>query len=171
VEPPIAGAPWSPDFLAQELELLMVAPADDALVTFRPVHAPSLQIGWGPGRSAEQVLRAALDRYGLRPVVLHSTSWRRAGDQVVLTYLAVVEGTVPLNPNLIAEPVARTDLARGDATAAPSMIGVEQVLEHALRHLAWLVADDAAVAAGLPGWAELLAGYVPAPFRELQDAG
>jgi hypothetical protein len=167
MEPPIAGAPWSPDFLAQELELLIVARAGDALVTLRPVHAPSLQIGWGPGRSAEDVLVAALARYGLRPVVLHSTSWRRAGDQVVLTYLTVVEVTASLNRNLTAEPVARTDLARGDATAAPSAIGVQQVLEHALRHLAWLLADDAAVAAALPGWHELLAEYVPAPFREL----
>jgi hypothetical protein len=167
VDPPIASAPWSPDFLAQELELLIVARAGEGLLAFRPVHAPSLQIGWGPGRTAEEVLTAALARYGLTPTILHSTSWRRAGDQVVLTYLAVVEAPDPVSPNLTAEPVTRSDLARGAATAAPAAIGVGQVLEHALRHLAWLLADDAAVAAGLPGWPELLAGYLPAPFREL----
>ena len=167
MDPPIAGAPWSPDFLAQELELLIVARAGEGLVSFRPVHAPSLQIGWGPGRTAEEVLAAALARYGLSPIVLHSTSWRRAGDQVVLTYLVVVAAPEPVNPNLVAAAVARTELARGAATTAPTAIGVEQVLEHALRHLAWLLADDATVAAALPGWPTLLAGYVPAPFREL----
>ncbi len=167
MEPPIASAPWSPDFLAQELELLIVAHASDEVVSLHPVHAPSLQIGWGPGRTAEDILTSALARYGLSPIVLHSTSWRRAGDQVVLTYLAVVEASEPVNPNLTAEPVARTELARGAATSAPAAIGVGQVLEHALRHLAWLLADDSAVAAALPGWPELLAGYVPAPFREL----
>ena len=35
------------------------------------------------------------------------------------------------------EPVRRAELARGDATAPPSAIGVIQVQEHALRHLAW----------------------------------
>jgi len=41
------------------------------------------------------------------------------------------------------------------------------VLEHALRHLAWLVRDDPAIAGALPEWPELLAGYVPEPFRAL----
>lgn len=167
MEPPLASAPWSPDFLAQELELLIVARAADDVVSLRPVHAPSLQIGWGPGRSADDVLTAALARYGLAPTVLHSTSWRRAGDQVVLTYLAVVDAPAALNPNLAAEPVLRGDLARGGATSAPASIAIGQVLEHALRHLAWLLADDPAVAAALPGWAVLLPEYVPAPFREL----
>lgn len=167
MDPPLASAPWSPDFLAQELELLMVARAGDQVVSFRPVHAPSLQIGWGPGRTAEAVLTAALARYGITPTVLHSTSWGRAGDQIVLTYLAVVEAPDPVNPNLASEPGTRSDLVRGAATSAPAAIGIGQVLEHALRHLAWLLGDDPAVAAALPGWAPLLREYVPAPFREL----
>ena len=167
MDPPLASAPWSPDFLAQELELLIVARSGDRLASFRPVHAPSLQLGWGPGRTAEEVLTAALARYGLSPTILHSTSWRRAGDQVVLTYLAVVEAPATVNPNLASELVARSELARGAATAAPDAIGIGQVLEHALRHLAWLLGDDPAVAAALPGWAPLLREYVPAPFREL----
>lgn len=170
MDPPLAFAPWSPDFLAQELELLIVARADGGLVSFRPVHAPSLQIGWGPGRTAEEVLTAALARYGLSPTILHSTSWRRAGDQVVLTYLAVVEAPAPVNPNLASELVTRTDLARGAATSAPDAIRIGQVLEHALRHLAWLLGDDPIVAAALPGWAPLLADYVASPFRELSGS-
>jgi hypothetical protein len=63
--------------------------------------------------------------------------------------------------------VHRTDLARGDATAPPQDIGVVQVIEHALRHLSWLVQDDPAIGAALPDWRDLLASYQPEPFRAL----
>jgi hypothetical protein len=100
------------------------------------------------------------------PLVVHSTSWRRDRDAVVLTFVAVmppeaVEG-------LASEPVGRIDLARGEATAAPGSIAWQQVAEHGLRHLAWLVRDDAVVADQLgPHWAEALSAYVPEPFRTL----
>ena len=42
--------------------------------------------------------------------------------------------------------VARSELARGDATAPPSSIDIPQVQEHALRHLAWLRQDDPTIA-------------------------
>ena len=167
MEPPLGSTPWSPDFLAQELELLIVTRQGDGLRALRPIHAPALQLGWGRGRDAEAVLREALARYGLVPLVLHSTSWRHVGDEIVLTYLAVVEEPERLNPNLTSEPIVRHDLARGDATSPPAAIEVTQVLEHALRHLAWLLLDDRAIAAALPGWTELLVDYLPEPFREL----
>ena len=171
-EGPIASTAWSPDFLAQTLELLIVHLAADAASTdgirqIRPIHAPSIQVGWGPGSTADSVLGAALRRYGLEARVLHSTSWRHDGDHVVLTYLAVTDAPAGLNPNLTSEPVARTELARGDETAAPATIATAQVLEHALRHLAWLVIDDPAVSAALPEWRSALEGYVPEPFRQL----
>lgn len=167
IEGPISQAPWSPDFLAQTLELLIVHRGPDGIAFVRPIHAPSLQLGWGPGRTADAVLGAALARYGLSAAALHSTSWRHDGGSVVLTYLAVVDGPSELNPNLASEPIARAELARGGATAAPASIAVAQVLEHALRHLAWLVNDDPAIAAALPEWPALLAGYVPESFRQL----
>jgi hypothetical protein len=69
---------------------------------------------------------------------------------------------------MASAPVGRTDLARSEATAAPREIEHEQVVEHGLRHLAWLVHDDPMVAAELPAaWATVLAGYVPEPFRAL----
>ena len=65
-------------------------------------------------------------------------------------------------------PIARHELARGEATAAPREIATTQVIEHGLRHMAWLAKDDPAVAAELPdGWRNLLAEYVPEPFRNL----
>lgn len=169
MEGPVSQVPWSPEFLAQTLELLIVHRAPTGIVQLRPVHADSLQLGWQPGAAADSVLRAALDRYGLEARVLHSTSWRHDGEHVVLTYLAVVDPPAALNENLAAEPVRRMEPARGDATTAPASIATAQVLEHALRHLAWLLADDPAIAGALPDWADALVDYLPEPFRSLTE--
>jgi hypothetical protein len=167
MEGPVSQTPWSPDFLAQTLELLIVHLDGGRMVRLRPIHAPSLHVGWAPGAPAEVVLTGALQRYSLVPRILHSTSWRHDGEHVVLTYLAVVGQPAQLNPNLAAEPVERVDLARGSATGAPSTIASAQVLEHALRHLAWLLEDDPVVATSLPEWREPLAAYAPEPFAGL----
>ena len=51
--------------------------------------------------------------------------------------------------------------------APPESITVEAVLEHAVRHLAWLSRDDPAIATVLAGWFGVLEGYLPEPFRAL----
>jgi hypothetical protein len=163
----VSSTAWSPDLLAQALEVLVVHERDSSIVTLRPIHADSVQLGWSPGRTADAVLKGALRRYGLSARVLHSTSWRHEGGHVVLTYLAVVTPPERIDPNLTEETVDRTALARGERTAAPATITVDQVLEHALRHLAWLVAEDPVIAAALPEWRGLLAGYLPEPFAAL----
>jgi hypothetical protein len=62
--------------------------------------------------------------------------------------------------------VGRRELARGGATWPPERVAVGQVVEHALRHLAWLQAEDPAVAAALePAWRRRLREYRPEPFR------
>ena len=67
-----------------------------------------------------------------------------------------------------SEPIGRVALARSEATAAPRDIAHAQVVEHGLRHLAWLVQDDLVVRAELdPAWQAILAEYVPEPFRGL----
>lgn len=100
------------------------------------------------------------------PTVLHSTSWRQSRGGVVLTFVAVMADDRVRG--LAAAPVPRAALARGDATSAPREIGSGPVIEHGLRHLAWLVKDDPAVADALPGaWHDVLRGYVPEPFRHL----
>jgi hypothetical protein len=83
----------------------------------------------------------------------------------VLTYLAVVAPAAAAPTSWQSLPVPRAELARGDATGPPPAIGVLQVQEHALRHLAWLLRDDPAIAGALPGWPAPLAGYLPEPFR------
>jgi hypothetical protein len=99
------------------------------------------------------------------PLLVHSTSWRLEGARVVLTYVVAVAPPEELNENLADEPVTRADLARGDAMGPPPEIGVAQVLEHAFRHLSWLVKDDEAVRGALPDWVAFLDGYEPEPFR------
>lgn len=168
LEGPVSQTAWSPDFVVQALELLVVHATDDGIVRLRPIHAESLQVGLRPGPAADSVLGDALARYGLEARILHSTSWRHDGEHVVLTYLAVVEPPAVLSEYLTPEIVGRTALARGAATAAPASIQVEQVLEHALRHLAWLLHDDPVVAAALPEWPPLLEAYGPEPFRQLE---
>jgi hypothetical protein len=100
------------------------------------------------------------------PLLVHSTSWRRDRDAVILSFVVVID------PERVGEmetrPIGRADLARSEATAAPRDIAYEQVVEHGLRHLAWLVADDPVVAGELSGeWRRVLASYVPEPFRAL----
>jgi hypothetical protein len=49
---------------------------------------------------------------------------------------------------------------------------MDHVMEHALRHLAWLSRDDPAIQGLLPSeWFLALEAYEPEPFRSLSDAG
>jgi hypothetical protein len=100
------------------------------------------------------------------PLLVHSTSWRRDRGAVILSFVVVIE------PELVGSMesvlVGRAELARSEATVAPQNIVVEAVMEHGLRHLAWLADEDPVVAATLPaGWRPILAAYVPEPFRAL----
>ena len=100
------------------------------------------------------------------PMLVHSTSWRRDGSAVILSFVVVIS-PAQAGP-MDSAPIRRADLARSGATQAPASIGFTQVLEHGLRHLAWLARDDAVVAERLPdGWHRALSDYVPEPFRSL----
>ena len=151
----------------QAIEVLPIALLDGAIVSLKPEHAASFVVGWPAGAKPEQTAAAALTRLGLEAKVLHSTSWRHAGNEVVLTFLAVVPPGFKLPQSWQVAPVTHTELARGDVTTPPPTIAVAQVLEHALRHLAWLVAEDEVIGRALPGWPAVLTAYVPEPFRGL----
>lgn len=100
------------------------------------------------------------------PLLVHSTSWRRDGQAVILSFVVVI-GPEQVS-GMVSAPIARAELARSDATRAPASIGRAQVLEHGLRHLAWLAQDDDVVAERLTGgWHAALSAYVPEPFRSL----
>jgi hypothetical protein len=115
-----------------------------------------------PMETVEQVV---LDVLG-PPRLLHSTSWRRDRGAVILSFVVVIDASQVRD--MTSAPIDRTALARSTATSAPTAIGFAQVVEHGLRHMAWLAQDDAAVAAELSeAWRNALAGYVPEPFRHL----
>jgi hypothetical protein len=100
------------------------------------------------------------------PRLVHSTSWRRDREAVILSFVVVIDGE--LVDGMESEPIARTELARSAATAAPRAIAHSQVVEHGLRHMAWLAREDPVVAAELPSeWRTALERYVPEPFRNL----
>jgi hypothetical protein len=152
----------------QAIEVLPVLLREGRLLALRPECADSFVIGWPAGAQPEEVAAQALRALGLEPSVLHSTSWRHVGPEVVLTYLAVVEPSAATPPSWALASIGRAELARGEALAPPVAIGVEQVQEHALRHLAWLLREDPAIAASLPDWPPYLTGYAPEPFRPFQ---
>lgn len=113
----------------------------------------------------EVVSRIVRDVIG-EPILVHSTSWRRDRGAVILSFVVVIDASLVGAMESVA--IDRSELARSEATAAPRAIAFGQVVEHGLRHLAWLVRDDPVVAAELPrAWEPILAGYVPEPFRSL----
>ncbi len=98
--------------------------------------------------------------------LVHSTSWRWDRQAVVLSFLVVIPASAIGSMDSI--PIPRADLARSTAQQAPGEIAFTQVLEHALRHLAWLDREDAVVNETLSeAWHAELATYVPAPFEQL----
>src|SRR5260370_32191203 len=74
------------------------------------------------------------------PMLVHSTSWRRARGSVVLSF--VVVNAEDQAPHLAGIPISRAELARSEATSAAQTIAAAQVLEHGLRHLPCLPKDD-----------------------------
>ena len=171
--PALTRVAWSSQMVAQQLEALFVFLGADGARQLRPIHAEALRIGWPPDRQPGDLVVEAAERYGLSPILVHSTSWRFENARVVLTYLVAVEppASGELNQHHRDEPVLRADLARGDALAPPPQIGVSQVIEHAFRHLSWLVKDDDAVRAAIPEWVEFLSAYGPEPFRSFGPPG
>jgi hypothetical protein len=165
LEPPLTSVAWSSAIVAQSLEVLIVALAPDGAHHLHPIHADTLRIGWPPDRKPGGLVLEAVQRYGLDPLLLHSTSWRHEEGRLILTYMAAVVLPSERSHHLAEDPVARAELARGDAFGPPPEIGVTQVIEHAFRHLSWLMKDDAVVGERLADWVPFLDAYEPEPFR------
>jgi hypothetical protein len=149
-----------------QAEIFVVWLAGDHLELTGPCGpAPWLLELGAADHPVDVVTRIVRDAIG-DPLLVHSTSWRRDRDAIILSFVVVIDQS--LVGSMASLPIARSDLARGEATAAPRAIATGQVVEHGLRHMAWLAKDDPAVAAELPaGWLGLLAEYVPEPFRNL----
>jgi hypothetical protein len=149
-----------------QAEVFVVWLAGDHLELTGPCGAAPWLIELGAtDHPVDVVTRIVRDVIG-EPLLVHSTSWRRDREAVILSFVVVIDAA--LVGSMASLPIARSELARGDATAAPREIATSQVVEHGLRHMAWLAQDDPVVAAELPaGWRILLAEYVPEPFRNL----
>jgi len=147
-----------------QVEIFVVWLNDDHLELTGPCGAAPWYVELGAtDHPVEVVERIARDALGALRLV-HSTSWRRDRDAVILSFVVVVD----TNAEMESIPIGRAELARSSATAAPANIAHTQVIEHGLRHLAWLAQDDPVVASELsPDWKRVLASYVPQPFRNL----
>jgi hypothetical protein len=130
-----------------------------------PTGSASFYFGWDPDLLPGEVVVDGVATLGLSPFLVHSTSWRLHEGRIVLTYIVCVDRPVQVDPSLRDEVVDRSDLARGHMMGPPIEVEPHHVVEHGLRHLAWLIGDDQALGDALPEWAEALADYQPEPFR------
>jgi hypothetical protein len=122
----------------------------------RPIDVPLARTRH-PTDAADERVRAVGDA-----IVVHSTSWRW-DEGVVLTYIALMSR---IDGRLDRSPIVRVHLAHAAATDPPAEVDLDEVVEHALRHMAWLIRDDRAVAEALSAeWRAALAQYEPEPFR------
>jgi hypothetical protein len=151
---------------AVQAEILVLTLAGGAITLTGPCGAAPWYVELRRDADPTDIVTAITGVNVGEPAVVHSTSWRHARGGVVLTFVAVVdEGATG---SLQHVPVERAQLARGEPTAAPLQVPGGSVIEHGMRHLAWLVHDDSVVAEALPaGWLGALAAYVPEPFRQL----
>jgi hypothetical protein len=149
-----------------QAEIMVLAVRDGGLILTGPCGAAPWYVEVSQGADPMQTVTAITKVNVGDPVLVHSTSWRHARGGVVLTFIAVLNSEEV--GALSSTTVERSELARGKATSAPGRVPAEAVIEHGLRHLAWLAQDDPAVSEALPaGWLSALQGYVPEPFRQL----
>ena len=147
------------------LEAIVLYLDDDGIRHLYPHGRETLHARWDPDLDPSESIVDAVAALGLAPLMVHSTSWRTVRRQIVLTFLVAVELPGELPASCEVELVARAELARGHATGSPAKVHVSQVVEHGLRHLAWLMLDDWAIHEAMGGWSDALRAYRPEPFR------
>ena len=152
----------------------MVQPSLEAVVLFLddegirhlfPHGRETVRAAWDPDLDPAESIVDAVAALGVSPVMVHSTSWRVVERAIVLTFLVVIEPPGHLPATYEVELVTRVELARGRAIGAPPEVHLSQVVEHGLRHLAWLVQEDDEIHGALPDWSRALASYDAEPFR------
>lgn len=143
----------------------MLCLTDEGILHVSPHGRETIRSPWDPDLDPMEAIVDVIADLGLAPVMAHSTSWRIVDRDLVLTFLVVIEPPARLPATHEVERVSRAELARGGPTAPPTAVHLSQVVEHGLRHLAWLVAEDDAIHEALGAWKAPLAEYRPEPFR------
>jgi len=103
--------------------------------------------------------------------IVHSTSWRYCyrTDRIILTYLVVLPQRTWMcyraaSNRMVAQPVGKGEQVRGDHLQPPERIEMNQILAHALDHLALLQCSDASINAVLESsWLQVLETRLPKP--------
>lgn len=147
------------------LEAVVLYLDGDGIEHLSPHGRETVRAPWDPDLDPHEVIVDAVAELGLAPTMVHSTSWRVVRGLIVLTFLVVVEPPARVPDTYEVELVTRAELARGRATGPPPQVHLSQVVEHGLRHLAWLVREDEAILEALRDWPLVLSAYVPEPFR------
>ncbi|MGZ4146927.1 MAG: hypothetical protein ACXVPL_04390 [Actinomycetota bacterium] len=147
------------------LEAVVLYVADDGIRTVSSGGRETVHVAWDPDLDPHETVVDAVAAIPLTPLMVHSTSWRAVGSAIVVTFLVVVERPAAVPAGCTTDLVARVDLARGLAIGPPAAVRHSQVVEHGLRHLAWLLREDVAIRDALDGWRTVLADYEPEPFR------
>jgi hypothetical protein len=153
------------------LEAIVLSRHDEGIRHLFAHGRETIEAPWDADLDPTEAIVDAVASLGLAPVMVHSTSWRVVGRRILLTFLVVIDAPEFLPDGIVSESVARTDLARGHATGPPTDVHISQVVEHGLRHLAWLLVEDEALAAALPRWRDALVAYAPEPFRAFGRGG
>jgi hypothetical protein len=147
------------------LEAVVLYLDSDGIRHLVPRGDETVRARWDPDLDPNEVIVDAVADLGLRPFMVHSTSWRVVGQWILLTFLVAVEPPARIPDACEAELVTRVELARGQAIGPAPKVRLSQVVEHGLRHLAWLVREDEAINQALAGWSRALSVYTPEPFR------
>jgi hypothetical protein len=147
------------------LEAVVLYLDSDGIRHIVPRGDETVRAQWDPDLDPNEVIVDAVADLGLRPFMVHSTSWRVVDQWILLTFLVAVEPPARVPDACEAELVTRVELARGQAIGPAPKVHLSQVVEHGLRHLAWLVREDEAINQALAGWTRTLSVYTPEPFR------
>ena len=147
------------------IEAIVLYLDDDGIRHLYPHGRQTVRAPWDSDLDPHEVIVDTVAELGLMPIMVHSTSWRVVRPLILLTFLVAVEPPLNVPHTFEVELVTRTELARGRATGPPPQVHLSQVVEHGLRHLAWLVREDDAIHEALADWSRALSGYEPEPFR------
>lgn len=111
------------------------------------------------------------DRFEPEASIVHSTSWRycQRNERLILTYLVVLPrhawgDTRVASHHMMACRLGKVEQARGDHVSPPEKIKMNNILAHALDHLAMLSTSDERINEILEaGWRGVLATRRPKP--------